>query len=173
MSDMVPEASEVEFPPEIMYPATLEEMGETSSSVPACKLTVVERVYHRQGNHPPLQIESKFEHVLAVDEACYFRPGCKVTEDWQALDFGWLKDNAGTIVIQNITGRFLSKIPTPDKKRELDAKLLEVGVVAPIPIPFALVPPKQNVRLNLMPGLTYLVRCQSGPAEFNLYAIPR
>lgn len=159
---------EIAFPPDAPLPL------DDSPIAPVSKLTVVERVYHRQGNNPPLQIESKFEHVLSVDEPVYFRPGSKVSGDWTEFDFGWLgRENTGTIVIQNITGRYLQRIPTAEQKRELEAKVLEIGIVAPIPLPFAIIPPKQNLRLNLMPGLSYLVRSQSGQAEFNFYAIPK
>lgn len=169
--DVIRSVPEGEFPPDIVYPSPV--LPDANASAPPHRLTVIERVYHQQQNQPPLQIESKFVQELSVDEACYFRPASRISEDWQALDYGFLKDACGTIVLQNISGRYLRAIPTPDAKKELDAKILEVGVMAPIPIPFALVPPKQNLRVNLMPGLTYLVRSQSGQAEFNLYAIPR
>lgn len=171
--DVIREFPEVAFPPEVMYPAAVQD---DSPSQPICKLTVVERVYHRQGNNPPLQIESKFEYPLSVDEACYFRPSCKVGPEWSALDFGWIgRENAGTIVIQNITGRYLAKIPTPEEKAELDAKALIVSVCysSESRLEFAVIPPKQNLRLNLFPGADYSIRCPAGQAEFNLYAIPK
>lgn len=158
-----------------MFPPDMPEVLELpiKESTPPHRLTVVERVYHQHVGRAPLQIESKFVQSLTVDEPCYFRPACRANADWQPLDFGWLKDGVGTIILQNTSGQYQQRVPTPEAQKELDATILEVGVVAPIPIPFALVPPKHNLRIMLLPDLSYLVRCQSGQAEFNLYAIPR
>ena len=63
------------------------------------KLTIVEMVYFRAPGESAIGIESRYSRELATDEQpCERR--LKATENWQALDTGWLK-KVGTIVITN------------------------------------------------------------------------
>lgn len=138
-------------------------------------VSIKELVYHRTPNGQTLPIESIFNTPLEVEEATYSRPGGKVGEEWTPIDLGWVGENAGMIVIQNLSGKNLQRQPTKEEKAEIDKKVIEVGISfgKEVPDRFTLVLPKQNFRWNLIPELTYSLRSQSGRIDFNLYVIPR
>lgn len=144
---------------------------EAKESPPVRRLTVVEQVYHQQGDMPPVAFEGRWSGPLESDESTYQRPGAKVAGDWIPLDLGWLGDQAGSVIIENITGRYLKTIPTEEEKAELASKTIQVAIKGQKP--FTFVPPGQHLRINLFAENEYFVCCPAGPAEFNIFAIPR
>ncbi len=135
---------------------------------PKNRLTVIETVYHQTTTAEPDSIESRFERELISDEQPYRRT-TKVGEDWTPLDFGWIEE-VGMIVIQNNEGKGLTKIPTPEEKEELAAKVLEISAD---PSNSWIVRPGESFRGEPAGKRTLCIRSRSGTTHFNVYAIPR
>lgn len=106
------------------------ETSETSDPKPPVRkprITVLETLYH-QGvlGEKPTTVECQFERELESDEQPYQRR-CKVGEDPQPLDVGWIEE-VGEIHIQNNEGRSLQVQPTEEEKAETAKKSLSLGI---------------------------------------------
>ena len=141
------------------------------------RVTVVETVYHRSPGAPPVGVESRFSQDLDSDEQVYERR-LKATKEWQLLDCGWVEDPLMLLII-NEEGKRLQVNPTDEEREDTAKRVLQIayviivlGEVGGEGIPY-LVPPGTSTRLypSTIEGLH--VRCQSGTAQFTLYAYPK
>lgn len=142
------------------------------------RLTVYERVSHQYANRSPFQVTSIYESPLETEEAPYSRPDAKIGEEWATIDSGWVGENQGTVIVQNISGKYLRQYPTPEEELELKKKVIEVGIqcgheALGLVKPITRIPPGQNFRWIWIPGETYLLRSLSGKSEYNLNVFPR
>lgn len=144
------------------------------------RVTVKETVYHQQHGRNPQVIESKFCHDLETTEQLYERH-LQVTEEWQPLDCGWLKDKVGMLIIQNDEGQFLSVNPSEEERLAAAKKTVEIKYDRYRPKHIAvndfyscwLIPPGESMRARPSHASGLSIRCQSGVAEITLYLIPK
>ena len=142
------------------------------------RLTVRETVYHHPFGHNPQAIETRFSHELENTEQLYERH-LQVTEEWQPLDCGWLKDKAGMLIIQNDEGQFLYVNPTDEEREATAKKTVEIGYghhkhdFGTIGNHCWLIPPGESMRARPSHVSNLAIRCQSGVAEITLYLIPK
>jgi hypothetical protein len=133
---------------------------------PVLRLTVVESLYHQGTADEPFNFVSKFERMLMIDEQPYVRQA-KATEEWKKLDFAWLNEGYGTVVIRNEEGTFPNTKPTDEEKQEAEARVLEVGYENETPW---LVYPRASMRV--CPTKPLFIRSRSGKSRFTLCVIP-
>ena len=138
------------------------------------RLTVRETVYHHPFGHNPQAIETRFSHELETTEQLYERH-LQVTEEWQPLDCGWLKDKVGMLVIQNDEGHFLYVNPTDEEREAAANRTVEVAYKKPEQSCSNcwLIPPGESMRARPSHASELAIRCQSGVAEITLYLIPK
>ncbi len=133
------------------------------------RITVVETVYHQVMGDQPDCLESRFTREVESQEQPY-RRNCKVGEEWQALDTGWL-DEVSMLVIRNEEGTNLQVHPTEEQKADLAKKVLLLSST------------DSSTNWLILPGESFRgvpstvknleVRSQSGTIRFILYATPR
>jgi hypothetical protein len=152
------------------------------------RIGVVESVYCQQPGDNPISAESRFSRWLNTDEQPYSRK-IKVTEEWQPLDWGWLK-KASMLVVVNEEGRFLQVQPTPQERCDAISKVVEIGIAVcldggTLNIPFAEILPRESSRFSpcksIEAGLvlccrhgeaSLVLRCRHGEARCSIMLFP-
>jgi hypothetical protein len=134
------------------------------------RLCVVETVYHQQFTGPTEHIESRFQRYLKSEEQTYQRI-CKATQEWQALDCGWIED-CSHVHIENQAGKYLQQNPTEEEKEQIAAQVLEVSYF----------PPHEERCWTILPGESFrgcpsdcsslFVRSRSGTPSYSIHLIP-
>lgn len=151
------------------------------------RLTVVTKVYHQV---PGVDIDGpvipSFALLLESDEEAYNRR-VAVGEDWQEIDFGWIKPHDCALVhLCNAIVRPRSVIPTADELLEFRSHVLEVGkVIAAATDPDGRTPSQnehveplftlavgQDVALSLVDGDRFRIRCRNGQGRYAVFAVP-
>lgn len=130
------------------------------------RLVVIGHYYHQNPPGQPRDVEVRFSRALKSEDQPILGRRFTVGEEWQKLDFGWIKE-PGLIVIENLEGRFTQKIPFPEEEAAAALKVLEIG--AP-DHPVMLVP--TNEIASLTPAGEVFVRCRSGSARYSLSVVP-
>jgi hypothetical protein len=131
-------------------------------------LTVVETVYHHHPSLTPLTTDNRFTRHISTDEQPYSR-FVVVGEEWQPIDYGWLKDKPiGMMVIENCPPQLMTH-PTLEEKRVLDAAVIEVGLP-----PFAQVLPGESCRFHPHESVlnNLRIRCRQGNTRCRVTLIP-
>lgn len=136
------------------------------------RVTVLDKVYHQVHGSNPEAIECKFSCDLETTEQLYKRH-LQVTEEWQSLDCGWLKDKVGMLVIHNSEGRFLTVNPTTEQQNAVSKKVVEVAYSSRVDQGCWLVPPGQSMRGCPSRADDLMLRSQSGNIEITLYLLPK
>lgn len=141
------------------------------------RLTVVETVYHQPWGEEPVAVESRFSRDLQTRNQLFERR-CRVGEDWQPLECGWLGE-AGMLVIENREGRFLQRVPTDEEREAAAAKVLEVGwepdgatMHDPPATAQWIIPPGESIRGQPATLKSLRLRCRSGECRFTVYLLP-
>lgn len=139
-------------------------------------LTVVHQVSHLAQGFPTKAMDLAFDRELKVEEEAYERNMCKVTEDWQEIDLGFLKGKPLSYVfVKNNEGTNLQVNPSPEEKEQIEKKILEVSFDAPwLPSGTGvwLIPPGECFG-GYPSNDSVWIRCQSGEARYSLFAAPR
>ena len=155
-----------------------ESLGESTPPISVNQITVVDKIYHRQGSESPTSVSSRFIRHLQTDEQVYERR-TRVGEEWTPLEHGWIEE-AGMIVIQNTEGTTLQVIPTEEEKEETAAKILELSVTDGLldspPGVLAkpwLIPPGESFRGYPSDVSKLVLRCRSGVCRYNVHVYPR
>lgn len=134
------------------------------------RLTVVDTVYYQSPDMPATSAESRFSRELDnTDQQPYVRR-TKVTEEWAALDCGWLNE-CSMLLLVNEEGRGLQKIPTPEEKKEIAFKVLEIRFGSEL-VEW-LIPPGESLRGYPVNPNQMFVRCRSGEAKLTIHLFPR
>jgi hypothetical protein len=138
------------------------------------RITVVETVYHQPGDMQPSSVSPRFTRWLGSDEQPYIRT-ITLTEEWVALDQGWLKGQCGMVVIENEESKRLTFIPTPDEQDEIEARVIEVGYRGHKDQGGGsfLVYPRENLRITPSDPDRIELRCRQGKARCTLHVYPR
>ena len=142
------------------------------------RLVVVETVTHVPPQGEPTSVGVGFAQTLETDEAPYRRPSgtFKVGPDWRPLELGWLGEEGAKVsqvVIANIEGTDLQKVPTPEERAATSALVVQIGTETGAGVfPFSVIRPGQSTRFE--PYLVELVRvrCLGGTARCNLFVVP-
>lgn len=156
-------------------------------SLPKSQIIVVEMLYHMPLEDQPTCTESRFSRWVMSDEQPYRRV-CKVKEDWQGIDIGWLVDSGvGMLHIENTEGISLQTQLTEQEQSNLNNRILEVGIAVseaqqrqrtmhdPVMLQistFARIPPKESIRFTPLEGATYVIRCRHDTARCIITALP-
>jgi hypothetical protein len=92
---------------------------------PSSRITVVETVYHQQSGGQPTAVVNRHGRPLDTDEAPYTRQ-VNLTEEWQALDLGWLEGNVGMLVLSNEEGKGYTVNPPRSELEDVRRRIVEV-----------------------------------------------
>lgn len=108
--------------PEEIQPINPQPIEEPSPQEEQCgRVTVVENVYYQKcPTSQTTEISNKYQHKTVVKEPCYHRPGIKVGLEDQRLDLGFLKDQAGTVIIKNTTLEHRQRILSQEQEKEIE-----------------------------------------------------
>jgi len=131
------------------------------------RLTVVETIYHHSAEDNPTQFECRFCRHLKAKEQPYSRK-CKATEEWQALDTGWV-ERIGMIQVINEEGRRWDVNPTEEEKAAVAERVIKLRSGSGIWD----IPPGESFRGCPAAGSLPMVRCQEGVAKFTVNVISR
>lgn len=150
----------------------------TTKPVLKSRLIVVESVYHQHFGAEPESFDSRYSRWLDVVEQVYKRE-LTITEDWQLLDHGWIK-NASLLLVSNIEGKALLRNPTEQERSDLKSHVVELGVAIAGPEgearyirSFSYIPPGESTRLcNPLPLNDLRLRCSSGSARCQILIVP-
>lgn len=144
-------------------------------ALPRDRLTVCEQVYHRPADDEPQQFSSAFSRELEISEQAYRRNGV-ATDDWQPLDYGWLK-SVGMLVVHNREGEHLQINPTPEEKAAIAKRVLMVAwILNDTCRGWWLIPPGESMRGYpdcADAAATLCVRARHQQARYTLFAVPR
>lgn len=139
------------------------------------RLAVVENVYFHPQNDDAVQIESVYNRFLKSDELPYSRT-TNVGTEWKQLEPGWVQE-ASLLIVRNLEGRFTQMIPTPEERREAEAKVLVLAVSTQVSkeptIPIALLLPGESLRYTPWDCTKLWIRCQVGVAKYNFQFFPK
>lgn len=130
------------------------------------RVIVVEQVTY-QGGEPTLGFsQPPYSRDVQSDEQPYQRV-MTIGEEWQLLDFGWIKDNCGMLLVANKRPQ-RSTYPTPDEARAVEDAVIEFTVGGLV---FGYVPVGEDCRI--CPVGQWQVRCRKGKAQIVVTAIPK
>jgi hypothetical protein len=143
--------------------------------VPRPRLTVTQQVSYQLPDDPPKAFRCGFDRELSSGsgEEVYERTRLKATQDWQEVDFGFLKGKPlAYVAIQNREGLFTQTNPTEEEKIEVAKKVLDIGIYRSDvgAIEFTGVPPTECY--SGWPSGRLYIRCRSGEARYSLFAVP-
>ena len=159
-------------------PGPLLEPGETLYPIPkqgevyTARLTLISTVYHQAYQEEPQAFSSQSDRLLDSAEQVYTRH-LKVSQDWQALDFGWVK-NPGMILLEYPITQVKVDTPISQGNLQLGVGTSEAGSAFPVEI-FE-IPPGDPFRGYPISGAnTLYVRYPNGDgiAKVILHAFPR
>jgi hypothetical protein len=155
-------------------------------------LTVVGSFYHQGSGQQPTSQDIRYSRQLRSNEQAYIR-NTKIGEDWQPLDFGWVKV-PGFFVLTNNEGKFTGAQPTDRERQEARTHIIEFGIVSELLSQGLTKPkgrdmfseplcPEQPVLLSfILPGealswspatdpAQLRIRCRKGTARYTLWAV--
>jgi hypothetical protein len=110
----------------------------------------------------------RFTREIESDEQPYTRRKV-ATEEWQALDHGWV-EKCGMMLVRNNEGRFYAVNPTPEQRAEADKRVIEIsfnGVDVHL-----VVRPTEVIRFSPVDVRQIKLRCRHDTAKYELYLIP-
>ena len=139
------------------------------------RLTVVERVYHQPGGEEAICELTRFTRLLSTNEQVYTRKG-KVEQEWKPLDVGWFSESCcGLLLLSNLEGEFPDRIPTPEEKSDVAARILEVSF-GPLDGPefyaHCIVLPKESLRIHPARVNRIAVRSKHGTVHYRTCIYP-
>lgn len=147
----------------------------------------------------PVNLTVGYARFLRSDEPPYQRPSTRAGGEWRLLDLGWLKEpvdageggppNVSEIVLFNLEGSHLQKIPTPEEREDTARRVLEVGMatlgggdmwdteedgLTPPAEPDYMVHPGEVFRARPVNPRRLMVRARSKdhPVKYSLLVIP-
>jgi len=136
------------------------------------KITIVQQFYYQIHGRNPNQVTSKFDRQLKTKEQFYTRWKI-VGEEAQELDTGWI-DDPEMIIIQNVEGKDLNRIPTEEEREKIANRILQVCIKSPHQLaylPILKVRPGEDVTFTPVQGQAYYLRCQKETASSIIHAI--
>lgn len=141
---------------------------------PQARLTVVYSVYHsipQQQPNGPQPI--RYSRLLETTETAYSRT-VRVTEQWEPLDIGWLKEvGCSYIVLENDSIRPLGVTPTREERGEWSAKIIEYGVsVGDDIVSVGHLLPEEGTGFSPTHPERIQVRCKKGEGKLTYFVVP-
>jgi hypothetical protein len=103
--------------------------ADTSTGAGTSRLTVVEQIYHENESGPRAIPTVPFTRTIDSEEETYGR-NFKVSEDWQEIDTGWVKDSVGHVYLRNAEDFRGPNQPTEEELEALQSRPIIVGIVA-------------------------------------------
>lgn len=128
------------------------------------RYTATTNFYYEQAGEEPISIQSVVSEVFATAGEEPYRRKFPVSTEWQEIDYGWLKELVGTVIIQN-KNREANLNPQSPAVEEEALQAIEVsfdGVTAHMVIPKGHTIPIRPVDASKMRirALSPNVRCE-------------
>jgi hypothetical protein len=131
------------------------------------RMVVTEEMVHQGPGRQPKSVSHSFGRQCTTDEEAYQRI-VTVGPEWQALDFGWVKD-CGMLSIVNVAP-LTNVVLSPEQRAERNSKVVEVAAETGIPA-FARIRVGESLRMEpIHNGLA--LRCPNGTTKVNILAVP-
>lgn len=92
------------------------------------RVGVNEAIFHVMHGRPVTNIEARFNVLCETEEFPYTRREVQLGKEWVKLDSGWLEDRWSVLVVENEEGRRLQTIPTPEERKAVVDRVIEVGI---------------------------------------------
>lgn len=136
------------------------------------RLTIYSSIYRQTETEEPEGLEIRIQRSLSSLEQVYERR-TMVGKDWRPIDTGYIKDNAGLLVIENRAGfQNASRIPTEEEKARTAKKVVELCVDdGTVEIVFARIPPGEAFPFPPENLSLWRIRCIE-TAPIRILAIP-
>lgn len=134
------------------------------------QMTVVSSVYFQSPEEQPIQTEYRYTRPLASEEQPYAR-SLKVGPEWVLLDCGWVRE-AALVVLENLEGTRLQKVPTEEERVSIDSRVVEISFSRQDPSPALTVRPGGGCQFEPTELTSIRVRCRDGVAKCSLLIIP-
>ncbi len=137
-----------------------------------CRVTVVCQAYFHQPMDQPSGVEMRWGRWLnAEDEQPWIRR-MTIGDEWSVVDAGWNADSLSLLTIENEFSRY-QVMPTPEERRDDDAKLVELSLRGDGVTDF-LLRPGEGMFLPLAPErvIRLRVRCQLGSTKIVVRSFP-
>lgn len=139
------------------------------------RLTLILTAHHSRNGSQPTTTDVRYGKTLTEDEDTY-RRDIKVSEDWTNLDMGWI-GNPSFLILQNLAGEGLATIPTPEKRRDIDSKIIEVGINtdyenSPV-ISMISILPREIAAFTPSNSNNIYVRCINGETKLRVNTFPK
>lgn len=134
-------------------------------------LSAVFMIYHQQSGESPTAVDGRWSRGMEGDEQPYSRK-VVLGEDWQPIDCGWCKDGAGYVVIENLEGKNLQAQPTPEERRAISERVVEIGF-GENPAACLFVLPGESHPLSPTDASEIVLRCRKGKAKATVTVYPR
>jgi len=125
------------------------------------RITVVEHIYHQCIETDPFSVTSGFTRHTQIKEQPYSRK-CVANEGWSNLDFGWMKDLMGMIVLVN---------ETKADPFQSSSKILELAF-ANNPDDCWVILAGESFR-GSPSNNDLIVRCRSGDCRYTIHCLPK
>jgi hypothetical protein len=106
-----------------------EEKKKPEPITPSPRITIVSNITHQAPGEEAVSVVPRFHRNISSDEQPYQRRK-SIGSKPEPLDFGWLKDNAGLVIIQNDEGSFLQRNPTEEEREEVSGRILSLLLVS-------------------------------------------
>jgi hypothetical protein len=148
-------------------------------------LIVKHWAYWQSTCEQPVLAETTFARTHSTDLKPYAPPRLLVTEEWQQLLAGWVKET-GYLMLQNTEGSDLQVQPTEEEREEIRGRIVEIGVLRPeankdltmhddeeLPVVAFLVRPGEGFGCDPAELSCLWVRCRRGEARCTLALFPR
>lgn len=141
-------------------------------------MTVVENVYHTSMDGGSNRISSSFERRLESKEQMYQRTNATAKASWQRIEYGWLEDNIGMVVIVNKEGRNLQMILSPEETEVLNKKTLDLLFVNPNAAQEPMPDIKPHIRIRpgesarFCPSQALYARSLNGDVKYSVSVVP-
>lgn len=133
-----------------------------SDATNGSRITIVETVYYQRADRQPTSVCTRFS-TRSDSEEQHFTRELRVGQEWQTIDFGWVK-SVGMLVIVNEREKFQVR-PTPERQAEADSRLVEIDNGGTW-----LIPPGGSHRG--IPVGELRIRCRTGEARVTVTVFP-
>lgn len=156
------------------------------------RVSIVETLYFHTVGVNPHVVQTRYGRNLKTEEQVFVRR-LTLTDDWVALDAGWLKA-VSYVLIQNMEGRMLQVNPTDEERADIESRVVEISfsasepqpandgprdmfspplpITGPIPTAHLILPPRESLRLCPLNIHNIRIRCRNKTAKIVLHMIP-
>lgn len=158
---------------EIVHPERVTKLGEgdLAPKPPDDRTTQVMQLYFERHGDQPTSFDWRCSHVTPPADEDPWQRRITVGPEWTALDFGWLTDNPGMVVIENQAGAGRLVQPTPAEREATKLQVIEVSFNGD-DAPACLIHPGLFFAFMPVAAAGVRVRCRAGSVKAYLVTLP-